>query len=370
MQQTYLGVDIENAINTLSFKNDKFITGILRAFTNLTSINKNAMPAIDAKSALINAAQSVSLQIKSPAFVLKTIAENHTYEFDKLGISYNEIPVKLIWYRSEDKPTEMQLAWQVIISSHINNALWNINVDAVTGKILSKTNLTVYEKSNTDIQKPHQLIVYEDDQQQDFSTRSVQGLKDINSSKYNVIAYPNESPLVANPSLETNPWTRNHDQNANSLKWNSDGTDYKTLRGNNIFVQQDLDSNNNTAGYSASSSTNLPDLTFNFALNSNGDPTEDPNFGETNLFYWDNFMHDLSYQYGFDEGSGNFQTNNLSRGGKGNDFVYADAQDGGGKGTHIDNANFATPADGSNPRQQMYLWFAQHSKRLSCKLTE
>jgi hypothetical protein len=32
--------------------------------------------------------------------------------------------------------------------------------------------------------------------------------------------------------------------------------------------------------------------------------------------------------------------------------VNAEAQDGGG----IDNANFATPTDGSNPRMQMYLW--------------
>src|ERR1700749_2805799 len=49
LQQTYLGVDIDGGINTLSFRNDKFITGNLRAFTNLKSINKNAVPAIDAK---------------------------------------------------------------------------------------------------------------------------------------------------------------------------------------------------------------------------------------------------------------------------------------------------------------------------------
>jgi hypothetical protein len=57
-------------------------------------------------------------------------------------------------------------------------------------------------------------------------------------------------------------------------------------------------------------------------------------------------MHDLSYQYGFDEVSGNFQRNNLERGGLGNDFVYADAQDGSG----FANANFSTPPDGENPR--------------------
>ena len=63
-------------------------------------------------------------------------------------------------------------------------------------------------------------------------------------------------------------------------------------------------------------------------------------------------MHDMSYQYGFDEAAGNFQQSNLGRGGKGNDYVIADAQDGSGS----NNANFATPADGSNPRMQMYLF--------------
>ena len=69
-------------------------------------------------------------------------------------------------------------------------------------------------------------------------------------------------------------------------------------------------------------------------------------------------MHDMSYQYGFDEAAGNFQANNLSRGGKEMILLYADAQDGAGAGTQIDNANMATPVDGFNPRQQMYLWYA------------
>ena len=63
-------------------------------------------------------------------------------------------------------------------------------------------------------------------------------------------------------------------------------------------------------------------------------------------------MHDITYQYGFDEVAGNFQANNLGRGGAGNDYVLADAQDGSG----VNNANFSAPADGSSGRMQMYLW--------------
>ena len=58
------------------------------------------------------------------------------------------------------------------------------------------------------------------------------------------------------------------------------------------------------------------------------------------------------YRHGFDEAAGNFQINNFGNGGLGNDPVNAEAQDGSG----TDNANFATPADGSSPRMQMYLW--------------
>jgi hypothetical protein len=71
-----------------------------------------------------------------------------------------------------------------------------------------------------------------------------------------------------------------------------------------------------------------------------------------NLFYLNNAIHDILYRHGFDEAAGNFQIDNFGNGGVGDDPVRAEAQDGGG----TDNANFATPPDGSRPRMQMYLW--------------
>lgn len=67
---------------------------------------------------------------------------------------------------------------------------------------------------------------------------------------------------------------------------------------------------------------------------------------------WNNYIHDIFYQYGFDEPSGNFQENNFGRGGAQNDAVQANAQDGAG----TNNANFATPVDGQRPRMRMYVW--------------
>ena len=67
---------------------------------------------------------------------------------------------------------------------------------------------------------------------------------------------------------------------------------------------------------------------------------------DSELFYTCNEIHDLFYRYGFNEISGNFQEHNQGRGGLGGDAVVAMAQDGSG----MNNANFATPPDGSRPR--------------------
>jgi hypothetical protein len=70
-----------------------------------------------------------------------------------------------------------------------------------------------------------------------------------------------------------------------------------------------------------------------------------------------NVMHDVWYQYGFDEASGNFQENNYERGGIAGDYVNAEAQDGSlAASPSLNNANFTTPVDGNRGRMQMFLW--------------
>ncbi|MDV7399936.1 M36 family metallopeptidase, partial [Arthrospira platensis SPKY1] len=87
-------------------------------------------------------------------------------------------------------------------------------------------------------------------------------------------------------------------------------------------------------------------------MNLNALPSTYIDAAVTNLFYWNNVMHDVWYQYGFDEPAGNFQFNNYGKGGEEGDYIRAQAQDGGG----TNNANFSSGADGSNARIQMYLW--------------
>lgn len=70
------------------------------------------------------------------------------------------------------------------------------------------------------------------------------------------------------------------------------------------------------------------------------------------LFFMNNFLHDWYYDSGFDEASGNAQTNNFGRGGLGNDSIRAEGQDFSGR----NNANMSTPADGGRPRMQMFIF--------------
>lgn len=122
------------------------------------------------------------------------------------------------------------------------------------------------------------------------------------------------------------------------------------ITGNNARAYLDADKRQNTpdAGGEARSTT------FDDTLDVTSGPATatNRNVAIQNLFFHNNLLHDTLYLAGFTETFGNFQTDNFNRGGSAGDPVQAEAQDGGG----LDNANFATPEDGTAPRMQMYLW--------------
>jgi len=124
-----------------------------------------------------------------------------------------------------------------------------------------------------------------------------------------------------------------------------------TTTGNNVDAYLDRD-NNNAPDANGRPVSAYQD--FQFTANLLQEPTTTTNqmAAVTNLFYLNNVIHDKLYRHGFTEAAGNFQTNNFGKGGSGNDPVLAEAQDGSG----TNNANFSTPADGSKPRMQMFLW--------------
>ena len=161
---------------------------------------------------------------------------------------------------------------------------------------------------------------------------------------YNVFA---DHPGVSSQQVVSNPANATASPNG----WLSGVTQYATLiTGNNARAY--LDTNNSNTPDTPSRV--VSDGNFVTAANLGQQPstTQNREVAVQNLFYLNNLIHDELYAHGFTESAGNFQENNFGRGGAGSDSVEAQAQDGGG----TNNANMATPADGSNPRMQMYVW--------------
>ena len=124
-----------------------------------------------------------------------------------------------------------------------------------------------------------------------------------------------------------------------------------TTIGNNVDAYLDRD-NNNSADTNGRPISATKDFIYTFDAGAAPTTLTNQMLAVSNLFYLNNVIHDKLYRHGFNEAAGNFQANNFGKGGAGNDPVNAEAQDGGG----TNNANFATPADGSRPRMQMYIW--------------
>jgi extracellular elastinolytic metalloproteinase len=134
-----------------------------------------------------------------------------------------------------------------------------------------------------------------------------------------------------------------------------------TTSGNNVDAYLDRDANDvpDTGSRPLSQSTKVP--TFEYTADLSQEPTVSINqrAAVTNLFYFNNVIHDRLYRHGFREAAGNFQNYNFGRGGLGGDQVLAEAQD----GTGYNNASFATPPDGTKPRMQMFLWSSSMPSR-------
>ncbi len=165
-----------------------------------------------------------------------------------------------------------------------------------------------------------------------------------NSDAYNVFT---EDPSKGGQTVVQGPGAGNAESPAG---WLSGAQLSTNAVGNNVNAYLDADGNNrpdrggtsilNGQFLTAADLTQAPGTTNNRAV------------AVQNLFYLNNVVHDVLYRHGFTESAGNFQTTNFGKGGAAGDPVQAEAQDGSG----TDNANFATPADGSKPRMQMYLW--------------
>lgn len=372
LYQGFKNIPVYNQMYVLAFRDGKVVSVAGGGIPMLEQKVNNAsgVPAVSAKQAVLAALAESKIDIKDLAGKIGEPVKNAwgKADFGTLGVTSENITASLFWMPvAEGK--QVKLTWEVLVAPDHSADMWLIRVDAQDLSVVDKNNLTVHDHWGT----PDSHTRAEMPQSANYVAAPVAGSNAfdihkpfvVNSASYRVVKYPAESPqhTGGTPVLHTDPWTM-APGNATSLKWHNDGTtEHDSTRGNNVWAAEDRLATNTIIEKAAVSQTPQPTLTFDYVPDFTQAPTltTPPNqqFNITNLFYWNNIIHDITYIYGFDEVSGNFQNDNQGRGGLGADYVIADAQDGGG----TNNANFATPVDGQRPRMQMYLWTAPNPDR-------
>lgn len=314
LRQRFKGIEIIGSDVNANVTRDGRIVSLNSSFAaniagkvNAGKANRTSASAVKAVARSVGLRPPATLKVKSnPGGLSQSIV------YQKNGISLEVIPAKLVYQPVRSK---LILAWQVELYEPSAAHWWNMRVDANRGAILARND----------------YVNDADDQ-------------------YRVYALPTENPDENGRTLVTDPATF-----ASPNGWHNVDSDaapeFTITRGNNVWAYPDRNANNLRDEDSPDAG---PGLVFDFPLDLNDAPVDYTDAATTNLFYWSNVVHDVAYNYGFNEKAGNFQQNNFGPGtpGHGGDPVLAEAQD----GSERNNANFATPPDGFAPRMQMFEW--------------
>lgn len=353
LRQAWKGIGIYNANLNVNITSDGEIVNYHNdAFSEIKDRVNGTTPQISASDAIAAAAAVYGLGIPQDIYQIQSPqGKDLAAVYSGGNISQEDIPVRLMYFGAQDA-RELRLCWDLSILTQDGQHWYSLRVDAETGVVLDEYDWMVTCNWGT----PH-----DHDHKQHLAPGPVSATDALPRPEplnlyarvnapdsYQVFPEPIESPNHGTRSVIVNPanalaspfgW---HDTNGAA------GAEFTITRGNNVHAQEDQNGNNGTGA----SPNGGASLDFLFPINFTQQPNTYVDAATTNLFYWNNLMHDVWYQYGFDEVSGNFQENNYGRGGLGSDYVNADCQDGSG----FNNANFGTPADGGNPRMQMFLW--------------
>ncbi len=312
---------LRQLVNKLEVSNCNFVINIdglgrvINAgggFVNgLSFSNESAIPKILAADALVAISDDLGLSLDSRPRTLESeggVDQSSVLSAPKASL--DPIPARLHYVAT---PEGLDLAWDLVLRTPDGDHWYNVSVNTDTGAL-------------------------------------VQGFDWVEHATYNVFPQPLESPYDGPRQGLVDPF----DPVASPFGWHDTngvmGPEFTDTRGNNVSAQEDTDANN-VGGFRPDGGASL---NFDFPLDLTLAPSGYQSAAISNLFYWNNLLHDVHYKYGFTEATGNFQINNYGKGGVGSDGVMADAQDGSG----TNNANFATPPDGSAPRMQMFVFTA------------
>jgi len=360
LRQRYQGISVVDGVANVSISGDgRVLSAGLQLVDNVASRVTFGSPVLSAQDAVFRSASRTGLNAPSALSMVRATGgvTRETYFADS-GISRDEIPARLRYQLDSDGT--LRLTWNVVINMPNGSDWFDLYVDARTGSEVSRNNWTHYatEGVQTSLTAASALV----STVRNGLTRSTpvftnyahgNATSNAGTGTYAVFPLPYDSPLDG-PRISV---TDVADATASPFGWHDTngaiGPEFTDTRGNNVFAQEDRNGDN-TGGVRPDGGAGLvfaPVLDFT----QNATNANQVLSAITNLYYLNNVLHDIHYQYGFDEVSGNFQFNNYGKGGAGGDQVFADAIDAVDFG-FSNNANFQTPPDGMSGRMQMYTW--------------
>ena len=343
LQQNLAGIPIHKAEIRLHYRADKGWMQTQNSFvSDLENKQVFSQTSFNQIEAIESACRILEVKYSKPNRISKKNSATTLY---KATFSIDPIPVKAAYFEINNT---LRKVWDLTIYETDASDCWNVLVDANTGEILRKYNWVQHCSFNAETACSHNNHDKIEAIEEFIATS-------LNGPTYNVFAIPLESPSHGDRTLEVSPsntiaspygW---HDTNA------QEGPEYYITRGNNVHAFSDLNDSNTPQGDEPYGGF---DLVFDYPFDPMTEPDQNLDAATVNLFYMSNMMHDVWYHYGFDPASGNFQDNAYGEGGYGGDYVLAQAQDSSGVNDNIalNNANFYTPNDGTNPVMQMYIW--------------
>ena len=350
--QRYNGIEIFGAVSNVWIKNGAIINMGNRFVKNISQKANSSTPSLSVLQGLTIAKNLLSINNSNENVIIES---SNSRNFKISNGTLENINAKLVYQQTEDN--KLTLAWDYTIDVIGHEHLWSVRIDAINGTLLDKSDMVIScNFGNHGSHKSGDNSFYSD---KTFYKNQNSSVLDIQSGSYRVIPFNYESPrhiarqLISNPdNVVASPFGW-HDTNGAA------GNEFTTSRGNNAFAQDDANGNDGTGATASGGFT----LNFDFPYTGTSQqPADYQDAALTNLFYMNNIMHDVWYQYGFNETNGNFQQNNYGKGGItsfSGDAVFADGQDNrdvAATNLNRNNANFSTPTDGTRPRMQMYVW--------------
>jgi hypothetical protein len=314
--QTYNGLEVANTSMNFNVMADGRVLSVGSSF--VSGLGDAGPPSdlqvdVEADAALAAFASSLGLSV-TPSVVTPPHGREQSTVLDDSGVFREDVSAQLHYVPTPGG--DVELAWSMSVQPMEGVHLYDASVSAVDGEVLFASDRVL-------------------------------------NAQYRVVEFPNESPDENGRSIVVDP----DDPIASPFGWHNisggPSDDFNDTRGNNVFAQADRDGLNPMPVWGLGTRPRGgPNLNFDYPMSLIQSPVYYEDAAVTNLFYVTNTLHDIHYQYGFDEEAGNFQFNNFGKGGVDKDQLYAYAQVGGEQTAN--NAFFIPTLDGTPPAIAMF----------------